>query len=902
MMKEENKTTTNFIPIHPVDVIRTDGDITSIIFLGNTAHTSIVMGMMYASSNSTRAFDPRIIVRLEDIFDDAPIESTSDVIENTAIIRGDDHINIMVSAASITNEINYELFAVKAAQDDDSTMDIERWCSSKFPIVKLQFRYIIDLYELIKFLCKTDKSVLISEIFKYQTHQSYIVDKSFYSIPTEDIDEKVYTFCENPSEPARSFLPIKGSELGQLRAITKEYTFKKAFILAISIDDALRTCPDISSGYLTAPETLLTEYVELPIYVFNTTKKKLIGKFLPVGDGTSKLISDGKEVALILAMHMIPKRELFELFKGKSTPDPTEDVTSKEDVETAVDRDPKYDPYNIIHTFMDHYEMVDEKQIKPGMMMLRFAGIINDHIIFESEMTDQLNQGMLTELFSAPHIAFAKEIEEFRHMTNLMRSEFTDHFSLVSIPNIDFPTKPSTYPYHISEMLKVIGDVRISPSDGVYDLYLDQEHEICEDIQNNYTQICISKEFITLLENSVSHYFHIMTADPLTVYKSVMRYFKNTYAIKNEMSGMPTNSAVGLVYSGIINDYIIFHSVITAEKRYVSLVDPYFVVVLAKSIKACYTETGDDILTLLEIPLVTINQLDDIRVYHKSTDTVMKVESCYIEEVGLVHVTDGIISNILLKNDHAKHKFVGKIDSASIYKDTMELKDQPVYLSSKHMSDLGENLKSLLHVSDDEIPVDKKETNASPFVQNVLDYVISRYTIDTNEMHHLNMRYISMYALGKTFCLVFENVITDILNKACADNNQTFFMVIDVAKLLNHVNFHKVKRANGSGYPVIDYFYIIESRDLTYGFEHLAPIRFQTVYDMNSAEISCMEVFLSAMMRLDIQANFMDKVIQTYNKKRYYLRLTDDCVDALKSDLRFAATELESEVIPYENK
>lgn len=44
MMKEENKTTTNFIPIHPVDVIRTDGDITSIIFLGNTAHTSIVMG------------------------------------------------------------------------------------------------------------------------------------------------------------------------------------------------------------------------------------------------------------------------------------------------------------------------------------------------------------------------------------------------------------------------------------------------------------------------------------------------------------------------------------------------------------------------------------------------------------------------------------------------------------------------------------------------------------------------------------------------------------------------------------------------------------------------------------------------------------------------------------------
>ncbi len=894
MMKEENKTTTNFIPIHPVDVIRTDGDITSIIFLSNAAHTSIVMGMMYASSNSTRTFDPRIIVRLEDIFDDAPIESTSDVIENTAIIRGDDHITLMVSAATITNEINYELFAVKAAQDDDSTMDIERWCSSKFPIVKLQFRYIIDLYELIKFLCKTDKRVLISEIFKYQTHPSYIDDKSFYSIPTEDIDEKVYTFCENPSEPARTFLPIKGSELGQLRAITKEYTFKKAFILAISIDDALRTCPDISSGYLTAPETLSTGYVELPIYIFNTTKKKLIGKFLPVGDGTSKLISDGKEVALILAKYMIPKRELFELFKSKSTPDPTEDVTSKEDVETAVNRDPKYDPYNIIHTFMDHYEMVDENQIKPGMMMLRFAGIINDHIIFESEMTDQLNQGMLTELFSAPHIVFAKEIEEFRHMTNLMRSEFTDHLSLVSIPNIDFPTKPSTYPYHISEMLKVIGDVRISPSDGVYDLYLDQEHEICEDIQNNYTQICISKEFITLLENAVSHYFHIMTADPLTVYKSVMRYFKNTYAIKNEMSGMPTNSAVGLVYSGIINDYIIFHSVITAEKRYVSLVDPYFVVVLAKSIKACYTETGDDILTLLEIPLVTIDQLDDIRVYHKSTDTVMKVESCYIEEVGLVHVTDGIINNILLKNDHTKHKFVGKIDPATIYKDTMELKDQPVYLSSKHMSDIGENLKSLLHVSDDEMPVDKKETNASPFVQNVLDYVISRYTIDTNEMHHLNMRYTSMYALGKTFCLVFENGITDILNKACADNNQTFFMVIDVAKLLNHVNFHKMKRANGSGYPVIDYFYIIESRDLTDGFEHLAPIRLRTVYDANSAEISCMEVFLSAMMRLDIQRNVMNKVIQTYNGKRYYLRLTDDCVDALKSDLCFAAAELES--------
>ena len=119
-------------------------------------------------------------------------------------------------------------------------------------------------------------------------------------------------------------------------------------------------------------------------------------------------------------------------------------------------------------------------------------------------------------------------------------------------------------------------------------------------------------------------------------------------------------------------------------------------------------------------------------------------------------------------------------------------------------------------------------------------------------------------------------------------------MVIDVAKLLNHVNFHKMKRANGSGYPVIDYFYIIESRDLTDGFEHLAPIRLRTVYDANSAEISCMEVFLSAMMRLDIQRNVMNKVIQTYNGKRYYLRLTDDCVDALKSDLCFAAAELES--------
>lgn len=591
MMKEGNKTTTNFMSIHPVDVIRVDGEVVSIIFLGNTTHTSIVMGMMTASSIPTRTFDPRIIVRLDDIFDDNKghlMESISDVIENTAVIRDDTHTNLLVSAASITNDNNYELFAVKAAQDDDTAMSIKRSNGVKFPIVKLQFRYIIDLHELIKFLCKTDKRVLIHEIFKSHNYPPCIDDNRFYSISTEDIDERVHTFCENSSEPqAHTFLVIKEDELMRLRDITKKCTSKKAFILAISIDDALRLFPDISSGYFRALEDLsLDDYVELPIYIFNTAKTKMIGKFLPVGDGTLKLITGGKEVALILAKYTIHKRLLFKLLKSKSTPDPTEDGASKEDVETVVERDPKYDPYNIIHAFMDHYEMVDENQIKPGMMMLRFAGIINDHIIFESEMTDQLNQGMLTELFSAPHIAFAKEIEEFRHMTNLMRSEFTDHFSLVSIPNIDFPTKPSTYPYHISEMLKVIGDVRISPSDGVYDLYLDQEHEICEDIQNNYTQICISKEFITLLENAVSHYFHIMTADPLTVYKSVMRYFKNTYSIKNEMPGMTTNSAVGLVYSGIINDYIIFHSVI---KRYVSLVDPYFVVVLAKSIKACHT-------------------------------------------------------------------------------------------------------------------------------------------------------------------------------------------------------------------------------------------------------------------------------------------------------------------------
>ena len=521
-------------------------------------------------------------------------------------------------------------------------------------------------------------------------------------------------------------------------------------------------------------------------------------------------------------------------------------------------------------------------------------------------MTYQLNQGMSTELYSAPHIAFAKEIEEFSRMANLMRTEFTDHFSLVSIPNIDFPETPNTSLYHIS-MLKVIGHVGISPSDGVYDLYLDQEHEICEDIQNNYTEICISKEFVTLLGNAVCNYFHIMTGDPMTVYKSVMRYFKNRYSIKNEMSDITTttNGAVGLVYYGIINDYIIFHFVVTTENRYVSLVDSDFVVVLAKSIKSiktCPTETGDDILTLLEVPLSTINHLDNMRWIYESTDTVMKVESGYVEEVGLVYVTNGVISNILLKNDHRERKFVGKINTASIYKDTMELKDHPVYLSNKHLSDLGENLKSALHISDDDIPADKEENNDSPFLQKVLDYVISRYTIDTNEIPHLNMRYNSMYALGKTFCLVFENEITDILNKTCADNNQTFFMVINLAELLKYAGFRKMKRPNGSDYPVIDYFYIIESRDFTYGFEHLAPIRLRTVYDVNSAEISTMEVSLSAMMRLDIQRNVMNKVIRTYNGTRYYLRLTDDCVDRLKNDLRFAASTLESDEVSYENK
>ena len=117
----------------------------------------------------------------------------------------------------------------------------------------------------------------------------------------------------------------------RLRDITKKCTSKKAFILAISIDDALSVYPDISGGYFRAFEDLsLDDYVELPIYIFNTTKTKMIGKFLPVGDGTLKLITGGKEVALILAKYMIHKRAIFELFEGKSTPDPTEDTTAKE--------------------------------------------------------------------------------------------------------------------------------------------------------------------------------------------------------------------------------------------------------------------------------------------------------------------------------------------------------------------------------------------------------------------------------------------------------------------------------------------------------------------------------------------------------------------------------------------
>ena len=48
-------------------------------------------------------------------------------------------------------------------------------------------------------------------------------------------------------------------------------------------------------------------------------------------------------------------------------------------------------------------------------------------------------------------------------------------------------------------------------------------------------------------------------------------------------------------------------------------------------------------------------------------------------------------------------------------------------------------------------------------------------------------------------------------------------------------------------------------------------------------------------MRLDIQLNAMSKVIKTYNGKRYYLRLVDDCINTLKADLCFAATELETD-------
>ena len=521
MTKEGNKTTTNFMSIHPVDVIRVDGEVMSIIFLGNTTHTSIVMGMMTASSIPTRTFDPRIIVRLDDIFDDNKghlMESISDVIENTAVIRNDAHTNLLVSAASITNDNNYELFAVKAAQDDDTAMSIKRSNGVKFPIVKLQFRYIIDLHELIKFLCKTDKRVLIHEIFKYHNYPACFDDNRFYSIPTEDIDEMVYTFCENSSEPqAHTFLFIKEDELMRLRDITKKCTSKKAFILAISIDDALSVYPDISGGYFRAFEDLsLDDYVELPIYIFNTTKTKMIGKFLPVGDGTLKLITGGKEVALILAKYMIHKRAIFELFEGKSTPDPTEDTTAK-------------------------------------------------------------------------------------------------------------------------------------------------------------------------------------------------------------------------------------------------------------------------------------------------------------------------------------------------------------------------------------------EVNESSSVQNAVNRIISRYTMDIDEIPHLNMRYTSLYALGKNFCLIFENEITDILNEASVDNNQKFFIVVDAAKLLRSMDFCKMNELDNSVFQIIDYFYIIESQDLNYGFEQLSPIRLRMVYDANSVEISHIEISISAFMRLDIQLNAMSKVIKTYNGKRYYLRLVDDCINALKDDLCFAATELETD-------
>ena len=513
-MEEENKINTNFIYIHPVDVIRMDGDIASIIFSGNSTHTSVVMGMMNTSLIPVTSFEPRIIVHLDDIFENTGcnlIGQMSDVIENTAVIRCNDNMGILVPNASITNENNYELFNVKVTPDDNTSMNIERCVGEKSKIIKLHFRYVIDIYDLIDFLCKTDKRAMIREIFKYHKHPSYIDYIRSYSIPTKNIDKYAYTFCENQSEPARTFIPIRKSELGQLRAIVSECTFKKAFIFAVSIDDILRMCPDISSGYATVP----SDFVELPIYVFNSTKKKLIGKFLP-DDGRLKLVIDDKDVALILAKYIIYKDELFELFKSKSMPDRTEDVTAK-------------------------------------------------------------------------------------------------------------------------------------------------------------------------------------------------------------------------------------------------------------------------------------------------------------------------------------------------------------------------------------------EVNESSSVQNAVNCIISRYTMDIDEIPHLNMRYTSLYALGKNFYLIFENEITDILNEASADNNQKFFIVVDAAKLLRTMDFCKMKELDNSVFQIIDYFYIIESQDLNYGFKQLSPIRLRMVYDANSVEISHIEISISAFMRLDIQLNAMSKVIKTYNGKRYYLRLVDDCINTLKNDLCFAATELETD-------
>lgn len=105
-----------------------------------------------------------------------------------------------------------------------------------------------------------------------------------------------------------------------------------------------------------------------------------------------------------------------------------------------------------------------------------------------------------------------------------------------------------------------------------------------------------------------------------------------------------------------------------------------------------------------------------------------------------------------------------------------------------------------------------------------------------------------------------------------------------------------MKELDNSVFQIIDYFYIIESQDLNYGFEQLSPIRLRMVYDANSVEISHIEISISAFMRLDdIQLNAMSKVIKTYNGKRYYLRLVDDCINTLKDDLCFAATELETD-------